>query len=513
MHQLPTATPESLGIPSSAIEEFLAEIANKKLCLHSFILLRHGKIAAEGYWQPFTESRKQRIYSISKSFTAAAVGLMIDEGKLSLDSKIADFFPEYLPPQPHKYVLEVTVRDLLIMSTCNNHYPYTAAVYDTLAIFFQGTADKRKPGAVFQYDTVGTTLLCAIVEKLAGKPLLQYMRRVLDEIGFSSDAYCIQLKEGVSWTGSGIVCTAQDLARFALLCMNNGAHGGKQLISADYMKAATSKQIDSSVNSFGLECNHGYGYQMWILRQSGFFMYGMGGQYAVCDRQNDTILVATADTQGIDGAGDMFLDMYFRFAKKVEKIGKMGKIGKNGKNGKTLAEPLAENSHAYGKLQTCLQNLQMPRPAGEPQTPLAEKISGRTYVLQENSAKIEWIRLIIGEKSQEEKSQEICRLQYKNASGEHELIFGMSQYEQQLFPEKYFGQTIGVCDTQYPCIAAAAWTAENTLIATLYAVGDYLGSVKFQFTFADNEFCGCMTKAAEWFFEEYQGFLMGVAVS
>ena len=188
-----SATPESLGIPSEAISEFLNELTEKKLCMHSFLLLRHGKIAAEGYWPPFDLNTKHRIYSISKSFTSVAIGMLINEGKLSLESKVSDFFPEHITESTHPYVLRATVRDLLMMSTCNSNYPYTSETYASTVNFFKGSEFKHIPGSFFQYDTAGTNVLCAIVEKTTGKTILEYMRPVLDGIGFSKDAYCIKI--------------------------------------------------------------------------------------------------------------------------------------------------------------------------------------------------------------------------------------------------------------------------------------------------------------------------------
>ena len=119
---------------------------------------------------------------------------------------------------------------------------------DFVAAFFDNRYPKHKPGTIFHYNTAGTVALCGIVEKLAGKPMLDYMRPLLDEIGFSKDAWCIQTPEGRSWTGSGILCTSRDLAKFGLLCLYRGAWNGKQLVSREYMEAATSYQIDTTVS-------------------------------------------------------------------------------------------------------------------------------------------------------------------------------------------------------------------------------------------------------------------------
>ena len=482
-NDLTAASPGSLGIPTEAVIEFLNGIMEKRFYMHSLLILRHGKIAVEKYWPPFDANRKHRMYSISKSFTSLAVGMMIDEGKLSLESRVHEFFPEHMLQNPHKHILEATVRDLLMMATFNESTSYDSDSADFTKSFFTDSGPKHKPGQFFKYDTAATTVLCSIIEKLSGKTMLEYMRPVLDKIGFSKDAYCVQTPEGSSWTGSGILCTPRDLARIALLCMNGGKWNGEQLISRTYVEEATSRQIDTSVSEYGIESSYGYGYQFWRLRGRGFAMYGMGSQYALCLPDLDTVLITTADTQGTGSAGDILIDMFFRLTDKF------------------TDKPLSEGS---SNLNEVLDKLDVPRPLGKASSPVADKISGKKYMLDDNEAKIKWLRLV--------REEDKYKLQYENASGTHELIFGTEKYENQLFPEKYFGRRIGFKDANYKCIAACAWADENTFLGTLYAVDDYLGSIKIQLTFTENEVCGCMNKVAEWFFDEYQGFLNGKCV-
>jgi len=476
-------TPESVGIPSSAVEAFLGEIEDKQLCLHSFLILRHGKVAAEGYWPHFDENRKHRMYSISKSFTAIAIGMMIEEGKISLDSKAAEFFPEHVPENPHRFTMEASVRDLLMMATPNKENSYNFKSKDFTETFFTYDGPKHKPGQIFHYDTAATTVLCAIVEKLSGKTMLEYMRPVLDEIGFSKDAYCVETPEGRSWTGSGILCTSRDLARFALLCMNEGQWNGKQLLNRDYVKEATSWQIDSSVSATGIENCSGYGYQIWMLRKGGFAMYGMGSQYALCMPHNGTILITNADTQGTESAGNILFDAYYRLLDKMS------------------PDALPEDAAAQNSLKDCISRLSLPRPLGKTTTALAGEISGKKFILDENKCGMKWLQLNIEAGK--------CVLQYENESGQHELIYGMDGYATQLFPEKYFGRRIGTRDTHYQCIGAGAWPEDKAFLGTIYAIDDYFGNMHLQLTFTGNEVTGYMRKAAEAFFDEYQGFIVG----
>jgi len=266
--------------------------------------------------------------------------------------------------------------------------------------------------------------------------------------------------------------------------MNLGEWNGRQLIDREYMSNAVSKQIDTAMFEGMSEMSHGYGYQIWCLKEGGFAFYGMGGQYALCMPKYDAILITTADTQGQINAGEVVFDAYARLLK-------------------TFTDVLPENAKAQSSLQRMINGLKIPLPSGSLTTPHSANISGRIYNLEENNAKIKWLRLLIEENK--------CRMQYENASGEHELVFGMGEYIPQLFPEKYFGRRIGTKDTQYQCICAGAWAEDKTFLGTIYAVDDYFGSINLQLTFVGNEVCGYMKKAAEAFFDEYQGFISGKA--
>ena len=122
------SSPESEGIPSRAILNFLQRIDAERICMHGFLLVRHNRIAAEGYWAPWSAERTHRIYSVSKSFVALAVGMMIDEGRLTLDDRVAEYFPDKLPEELHPWLAASTVRDLLTMATPIRQPPIRATI-------------------------------------------------------------------------------------------------------------------------------------------------------------------------------------------------------------------------------------------------------------------------------------------------------------------------------------------------------------------------------------------------
>jgi len=479
------ASPESQGVPSEAIISFMDELERNNLNMHSFMLIRNGKVLAECYWPFFSADKKHRMYSVSKSFTSVAIGMMIDEGRISLDDKVADFFPEYLPVDPHPYILQATVRHLLMMSTFNPSTSYNQYDLDWVATFFQDSREKTEPGSRFSYDTAATVVLCAIVEKLNGMPMLEYMRPVFDEIGISEDIWCVRSPDGRSWTGSGILCKTSDFARFGLLCLNRGEWNGKQLISREYMEPATSFQIDNSTQGVGDELSFGYGYQFWCLRDGGFACYGMGAQLALCLPSQNLLLITTADNQAIRNGIEPVIEAFFRLAGKTEKT------------------KLPENKATQKNLEDKISTVSTPLPIGDKTTANAAKYSGVRYTFENNSMGIKWMSVdILPEK---------CILHYENSAGEHSLILGMGEYIFQKFPEKYSGVQIGTKDTNYDSIAAAAWQDENTLSGIIYSIDDYLGSIHVTLSFVNDKLHVTMRKTAEWFFDSYQGTAEGIA--
>ena len=144
--------PEEVGVSSDWVADYVRTLnARRKMC-HSFIMMRHGKIFAEGYWKPFAQDKMHRMYSISKSFVSCAIGMLVDEGKIRLDDKIIDYFPDKLPEKVHPYVAEMTIRDMLMMATCHNSTSYRRLTMEWLSSFFNPYKEPdHRPGTVFNY--------------------------------------------------------------------------------------------------------------------------------------------------------------------------------------------------------------------------------------------------------------------------------------------------------------------------------------------------------------------------
>lgn len=311
-----TTFPEATGISASCIMDALREIDARGISMHSFLFCKDNCLVAEGYYAPVKKNDLHRMFSVTKSFVSIAIRFLQEEGRLSLDDSIVKFFPEYVPntSEAHPWLLATTIRDMLSMRSCHASTTYDkfSSKTDWVKSFFT-VAPTHKPGTVFHYDTSSSHTLCALVEKLTGMKMLDYLRnKVLNEIGFSKEAYCLTDGFGVSMGGSGLMATSRDLMLFALLILNNGKLNGKQYISADYIKESTSFQTATCVTGPVPSESQGYGLQFWIGEHGSIVCYGMGGQLAILLPEYNTAIVTTADTQGYQGGNQVIYDAIFR---------------------------------------------------------------------------------------------------------------------------------------------------------------------------------------------------------
>ena len=215
------ATPESVGISSKVLIKAIRKLDSNLVPIHSLLIMRHGKLVTEAYWKPFERSSLHRMYSVTKSFVSMAIGVLVTKGKLSLDDHIVDFFPEYVNVDTDPLIKECTIEHLLTMTSCHRRTAYKEGSpnwkyipsfqHDWVKAFFSVPAD-HAPGSLFIYDTSGTQVLAAIVEKLTGMTLLDFLRSTfLKDSGFSQEAYVIKTPCGYSAGGSGLLCRSLDL--------------------------------------------------------------------------------------------------------------------------------------------------------------------------------------------------------------------------------------------------------------------------------------------------------------
>lgn len=477
-----SARPESLGISSTAIMSFIERIEQEGINMHGFLILRKGQVVSEGYWAPYTDKSMHRMYSISKSFVSLAIALMIDEGKLKLEDRVASFFADKVPENLHPYIAAATVQDLLMMATPHVGTTYTRYDRDFAATFFE-KKPSHPPGTVFHYDTSATVILTTIIERISGVPFMTYMRdKLFDPIGVSQDAWCIKTPEGTSWGGSGVICTLRDMAKVAYVSMNDGRWGDAQLISKQYIHAATAKQIDNSL--YGHE---GYGYQIWREKNNGFSFLGMGSQFAFCFPDQEFMFACIADTQ-LQGeiAGTLIRNILW------EELFK-----------KLQDSPLPADNASYRALEQKIESLSILPQQGKLTSSFADKINGKWYRLNDNPMNITRLRFNFHD------DEGIW--EYENNAGLHLLGFGMGRQKATVFPQSnYYGEQIGTEKGEgYDCLVSGAWVEEHKLNLLVYITDDYLGTARMTFSFKDDQVAVRMIKAAEWFLDEYLGFAGG----
>src|SRR5882724_9810776 len=238
---LPRNTPEAQGISSEAIQDFVLTV-DKINTLHSFMIVRHGHVVAEAWWKPEAPDKPHVLQSLSKSFNATAVGLAIEAGKLSLDDPVLKFFPNDAPADPSDNLKAMKVRDLLTMTCGHEIEPKSVGGAPSVKTFLAHPVP-HKPGTHFQYNTMGSYTLSAIVTKVTGQTTLEYLKpRLFAPLGIENPDWDSS-PEGNSLGGYGLKLCTEDIAKFGQLYLQKGKWNGRQLISEKWIEEATSKQV------------------------------------------------------------------------------------------------------------------------------------------------------------------------------------------------------------------------------------------------------------------------------
>lgn len=293
--KLPRSTPEAQGVSSRAVRDFI-ETANQKIdTLHSLMLVRHGQVVAECWWQPEGPQKPHVLHSLSKSFTSTAVGLAVAEGKFSIDDPVLKFFPEDAPKEPSNNLKQMRVRDLLTMST--GHQVEAKFTADTPWVqTFLAHDVPHKPGTHFQYNTPATHMCSAIVQKVTGETVLEYLRpRLFEPLGIEHPEWG-NSPQGITVGGWGLQIRTEDIAKFGQLYLQKGRWNGKQLVPAAWVEQATSKQVSNGSDP-SRDWDQGYGFQFWRCRHGAYRGDGAFGQFCIVLPEHDAVIAITADTK------------------------------------------------------------------------------------------------------------------------------------------------------------------------------------------------------------------------
>ena len=299
------------GKASAALDEafasYLQAVADSAEQLHSIMVLQHGKVLEEHFFVPDTA---HILNSVSKTFTSTAVGFAIGEGLLSLDDRVVDLFPGSLPAHVSDTLARVTIRHLLTMN-CGHGKDPTGSIRngdgDWVKAFMEWPID-YEPGTCYCYNSLGTYVLSAAVQKVTGQKIVDYLdTRLWQPLGIEKPQW-IESLDGINAGGWGLYLRTEDLAKMGLCLLNGGKYGGKQVIPAEWVKEMSANQVPScpagtngvTVRQSGLDPAtsdwlQGYGYQMWRCRHNAFRADGAYGQYILVLPEQDAVVVTTAN--------------------------------------------------------------------------------------------------------------------------------------------------------------------------------------------------------------------------
>jgi hypothetical protein len=433
-YELKRSAPEAQGISSTAILEFIRLAEENIHELHSVMLLRHGNVVAEGWWSPYAPQHPHMLFSLSKSFTSTGVGLAVHEGLLSVDDFVLKFFPEDAPAEISPNLAAMRVRHLLSMST-GHAEDTTGKLFEdkdgNWARAFLAQPVVYEPGTHFLYNTGATYMLSAIVQKLSGMTLLSYLGpRLFEPLGIK-DATWQTCPRGINTGGFGLNVKTEDIARFGQTYLQKGMWNGQQVIPAQWVAEATSKQVANDSES-NIDWRQGYGYQFWRCRHGAYRGDGAFGQYCIVMPEQDAVL---AITSGVNDMQEVLTLIWDQLLPAMSPT------------------PLPENEAACKQLGQKLASLTLVPPLGEKHSPTAVRISGKAYAIEPNALTVSSVCFDFGKDG--------GTVVTTDARGEHSIIFGAHKWVQ--------GKTDMFDGIPGAVMSSGVWTTDHTFQVTIRA--------------------------------------------
>ena len=463
-NQLRRSAPEAQGISSSAILGFVNAASATIHEMHSFMLLRHGQVVAQGWWSPYTPERPHMLFSLSKSFASTAIGLAVTEGRLSLDDAVLSFFAEDTPAVVSENLAAMRVRHLLSMSA-GHHEDSMGRMWKRYrknwVKGFLSLPVEHAPGTYWVYNSGATYMLSAIIQKVTGMKLLDYLQpRLFAPLGIQGAAWETS-PQGINMGGWGLSIKTEDIARFGQFYLQKGVWNGRRILPEAWVDEATASQIANDRPD--PDWHQGYGYQFWRCRHGAYRGDGAFGQYCLVMPEQDAVLAITSAVDNMQ----MVLDLVWEHL-----LPAMGAI------------PLPENHAAHTELARKLSGLALPPPQGQPTSPLAGIVSGKCYQFEKNPMKIasisfDFIPKVLGA------SQKGCHLMIMDANGEHQAVCSSAGWQ----------EGTGLLFENQPAVSAVSgvWTAEDTYVMTIrFIETPFFNTYQCHFSEGQVKIAGCV---------------------
>jgi hypothetical protein len=432
---LPRSTPEEQGINSSAILDFINRVEEFAMGIHSFMLVRYGQVVAEGWWHPWRRDSAHMLFSLSKSFTSTAVGLAVAEGRLSIDDRVLSFFPMECPKQIGKNLEAMKVKHLLSMSTGHDldttervfrsRYPIKA---------FLSLPVEHAPGSHWVYNSAASYILSAIVQKLSGQTLVEYLTpRLFEPLGIEGATWESH-PNGINFGGWGLNLKTEDIALFGQNYLQKGEWNGQRILPEVWIDEATRRQISNGEDPHS-DWAQGYGYQFWRCRHNIYRGDGAFGQYCIVMPDQQAVLAITA------GVADMQAVLNLVWDTLLPAMG---------------AHQLPGDEKMASKLAECLKGLKFIAPQRGGTSPITKQIAGKTYRFEPNYETLHSMSFEFGEHD--------GVLNYRllgggKRRGNQRLEFGYGEWRE--------GVTTLGAPTPQKAAASGVWTTEDTFTLTV----------------------------------------------
>ncbi len=298
---LPTSSPAAQGVDARGINALLdAAQSAPEIELHSLMIVRHGQVVAQGWWAPYSAPRPHLLYSLSKSFTSTALGFAVDEGLVGLDDAIVDYFPEFQADITDPASRSITLRHAAAMATGHLIDTWEPAVRADPAEPVRGflmLPPERPPGTVFKYNQPATYSIAAIIQRVTGQRLTEYLRpRLFDPLGIAAVGWQ-DYPDGREVGFTGLHATTDAVARLGMLYLQGGLWQGEQVLPADWVAEATRAHI-ANPDEPNPDWQQGYGYQFWMARH-GYRGDGAYGQFCIVLPEQDTVIAITSGNEAM----------------------------------------------------------------------------------------------------------------------------------------------------------------------------------------------------------------------
>jgi hypothetical protein len=400
------STPEREGVSSEAILDFLDAVDRSDHEFHSFMFLRHGNVIAEGWWNPYAPDLKHTLYSTSKSFTSTAIGFAAAEGSLSVRDTVVSFFPDDAPDSVSPFLAELTVRDVITMTTGQDPDPTGIVTRDSNWVAtFLATPIVNEPGSKFLYNTLGTYMLSAIISKVTGEKVIDYLTpRLFEPLGITDVDWEVD-PQGRNTGGWGLRLRTEDMAKFGQLYLQNGIWNGEQVLPEGWVAEATTAAILQAPDApdsirQASDWMQGYGYQFWRCRHNAFRADGAFGQFIIMMPDRDAVVVITSESRDMQSE----INLVWQYLLPAMR-----------------EDALPANHPMDTRLRERLAALALSPPDRAEPPPLAAEISGKRYTIEPNDRGVQSLSYRC--------TGDTCTLTMASDAGEDSFVFGSGRWE------------------------------------------------------------------------------------